>query len=238
MSIERSRKKRLAAGIAVVGAALVAALSIGVAGAATRSDGATAATTTAGGATDGSYVAASSDDAGPNDLIAKVRRTVRRLMSDPAFRQDLAELRTQHRESLDALLEKHGVDVSDARKAAQRARAKVQRLMSDDELRADLWRIRDAREAEMEQWWDSYADDPTTVAARKAFVEIHQKYGAQLRNLLEDNGVDLPDKARNLLRGLSAALLGTDGASSPLGPTGQGSGVSSAAGLSADALVL
>lgn len=265
MKAEKTRKRGLVAGIVVAAAALAAAVSISFAGAAARSDGSTATTgvtagatmrvttsLTAGVTTDadtaGLTLVASSDGAGTQGLAAKVLGTARKLMSDPAFREDLGELRDgfqadmkkwwdtygddpqsqaaqnarkklreQHRGSIDKLLDKYGVDVSQARKAADEARAKIQKLMSDDGFRADLWQIRDAREAGMETWWDTYADDPTSAQARKALVKIHQKAREQLRDLLQDNGVDVPENVRGLLRGLGGALMSPGGSGGPGG---------------------
>jgi hypothetical protein len=231
-----ARRKGVVAAIAVSAVALVAAVTIAAAGAATRSDGSTAAGDPGDATT--FVVAGKSDDSLTGLLAGARQAAVRLLTDEDfradltALRDEaeadaeawskkygdtpgseaaqaaLRDLAGEHRTAVRRALSQHGVDVDGLQRKAERLRATADELMKDDAFRADLWQLRDAWEAEMDAWWDQHADDPRTQDARDDMGAIQQEYGGKLSDLLERNGVDVPDGAGALLRGLSGMTGG------------------------------
>lgn len=235
-----TRKKGVVAGIAAGAIALVAAVSIAAAGAATRSDGSTAARDSESAATT-FVVAGKTDDSLNGLLAGARQAAVRLLTDEDfraglkavrdeaeadadawskkygdapqsdAAQAALNDLAKEHRAALRQVLSEHGVDVGGLQQKAERLSATVQDLMKDDAFRADLWQLRDAWESEMDAWWDQHADDPRTQDARDDMGAIQEEYGEKLGDLLERNGIDVPDGAGALLRGLTGMAGGAGG---------------------------
>lgn len=81
-------------------------------------------------------------------------------------------------------------------------RARIRELMTDAGFRADVSALRDKHEAAMDRWWDTYADDPDSEAAREARQKLREQRRDDMHALLEKHGVDTSgmDEARAAAR--------------------------------------
>ncbi len=226
MRIVRTRRRAALIGMAAAVVVLVAGTSIAVAGAATKSDDAKATTNHAvatHAAADeaaaklfGIAVKLMSDQqfrADVTELGASISPSLMQWRDsygeDPTSATAIGALRKlgeQWEPSVDKLLGKYGIDLDAIHRAAKKTSAKMLALMRDDGFRADLWRIRDAREAESDAWWDTYANEPTTDEALSAMAKIEQKYREQMSELLEQNGMDMSQCMRDLVSGIADAI--------------------------------
>jgi len=101
-------------------------------------------------------------------------------------------------------------------------------LMQDSEARNEMWALRDEHRGEMRQWWETYGDDPSSVAAEKALQELKAEHAADMRALFEKYGVEPPP---GLGQGGPGACGGQGGDPDGDGLPGSGCGGGSGQGL-------
>jgi len=92
-------------------------------------------------------------------------------------------------------------------------RSQIRDLMTSEDFRDDVAALRDKHEAAMDEWWDTYGDDPDSDAARRAREALREQQRTRMNGLLEKYGVDTAameaaheaaQQAREKLQGLMA----------------------------------
>jgi hypothetical protein len=91
-------------------------------------------------------------------------------------------------------------------------RSQIGDLMADQAFRDDVRALRDTQQAAMDEWWDTYADEPTGSEAREAMRALREDARDDMKALLEEYDIALPGGlGGRLFGGRGAGLMGGDG---------------------------